>query len=90
MDCRRSLENFKQMPMMLSRLFLWTAEDNSKRYQQLFDRFKGDLWEINGLKEQQLTLMSDSGGYRVRIEFFCQTFDFSDIILPRIPLNELI
>ena len=78
------------MPMMLSRLFLWTAEDNSKRYQQLFDRFKGDLWEINGLKEQQLTLMSDSGGYRVRIEFFCQTFDFSDIILPRIPLNELI
>ena len=78
------------MPMMLSRLFLWGLEDNPRRYKQLFDKFKLYLFELIGLKEQHLTLMADSGYHRVRFEFFCKSSNFSDVVLPRIPLNDLI
>lgn len=77
---------------MLSRLFLWGLEGNQKKYKQLFQRFKLDLNELVGLKEQQLTLMADSGYHRVRFEFFCKSksTSFSDVLLPRVPIHRLI
>ena len=82
--------NFKQLPMMASRLFLW-GNENPKRYKQLFQKFKSYLLELTGLMGQRLTLMSDSGKYRIRFEFFCKTKNFlGDVHLPYFNLQDLI
>ena len=85
------MSNFKQLPMLAVRLFLWGAENDPRRYRRLFRNFKACLFELQGLMQQQLTLMSDSGRYRVRLEYFFKTRDFSDdVVLPVLSLPDLI
>ena len=77
--------------MLASRLFLWGMQKDPRRYQELFTKFKSYLLELLGFMEQQMTLMSDSGKYRVRFEFFCKTKDFDgDVRLPKLELPDLI
>ena len=85
------MSNFRQLPMLASRLFLWGNQDKIQRYRELFKKFKIYLLELIGFMHQQITLLTDSGKYRVRFEFFCKTKDFgNDVNLPEIRVEDLI